>query len=89
MTRIAFALAVFRAENGSYPAKLADLGPKYLAQVPKDIFSDGEFRYEAIEGGYRLWSIGLNGRDDDGQGPDVEDYEGDGDDLLIATPKRE
>lgn len=87
MTRIAFTLAVFRAENGSYPAKLADLSPKYLAQVPKDIFSDGEFRYEAIEGGYRLWSIGLNGRDDGGQGPDVEDYEGDGDDLLIATPK--
>ena len=85
MTRVAFALAAYRAENGSYPATLADLAPKYLTEIPLDIFSDGDFQYEATDDGYRLWSVGPNGVDDGGDGPDVEDYEGDGDDLLIAT----
>ena len=79
--------AAHRAESASYPAKLADLAPKYLAKVPKDIFSATDFRYRAGKGGYRLWSVGPNGRDDSGKGPDVEDYEGEGDDLLIATPE--
>ena len=87
MTRIAFVLAAYKAENASYPAKLADLSPKYLAKVPVDIFSEGEFKYRIVKGGYRLWSVGPDGADDNGEGPDVEDYEGDGDDLLIATGK--
>ncbi|MCH8922975.1 MAG: hypothetical protein IIA67_07485 [Planctomycetes bacterium] len=85
LTRLAFALAAYKAEHDTYPAKLADLGPKYLAKVPKDVFSAAEFRYRAGKRGYRLWSIGPNGVDDGGEGPDVEDYEGDGDDLLIVT----
>jgi hypothetical protein len=85
LTRLSLALAALKAESGSYPAKLADLSPKYLAKVPKDVFSAADFHYRAGKGGYRLWSIGPNGRDDDGMGSDVEDYEGDGDDLLIAT----
>jgi hypothetical protein len=88
LTRLALALAAYRAESGSYPAKLADLSPEYLAKVPLDIFSAADFRYRTGKGGYRLWSVGRNGRDDGGMGQeDVEGYEGDGDDLLIATPK--
>ena len=87
MARLAFALAAYKAEIGSYPAKLADLGPKYLVKVPTDVFSAAGFHYRAVEGGYRLWSIGPNGRDDGGEGRDIEDYEGDGDDLLLATPE--
>ncbi|MCH8922976.1 MAG: hypothetical protein IIA67_07490 [Planctomycetes bacterium] len=85
MTRVAFVLAAYKADNGSYPATLADLSPKYLAEVPPDIFSDGDFQYETTDDGYRLWSVGPNGVDDGGMGPDVEDHEGEGDDLLIAT----
>ena len=87
MTRLAFALAAYRAENGSYPTRLADLRPKFLAKVPTDIFSAADFHYRTGKGGYRLWSIGPNGVDDGGQGQGVEDYEGDGDDLLVATPE--
>ena len=88
MTRLAFALAAYRAKNGSYPAKLADLAPKFLAKVPTDVFAAADFHYRAGKGGYRLWSVGPNGVDENGEGPNVDDYEGDGDDLLIATPKR-
>jgi hypothetical protein len=38
LDKLAFTLAAYRAENGSYPARLADLVPKYVAEVPKDIF---------------------------------------------------
>ena len=87
MTRLAFALAAYRAENGSYPVKLADLSPKYLAKVPTDLFSDGDFQYETTDDGYRLWSVGPDGVDDGGMGPNVDDYGGEEDDLLIATPE--
>ena len=39
--RLAFALAAYREDHGRYPAKLADLSPAYLAQIPKDIFDNG------------------------------------------------
>ena len=39
LTRLAFALAAYHADRGTYPAKLADLVPKYVAEVPKDIFN--------------------------------------------------
>ena len=70
LTRLAFALAAYRADRGRYPAKLADLTPKYVAKVPKDIFNDSELHYRQEEGGYLLYSVGPNGRDDGGKGVD-------------------
>lgn len=40
--RVALALELFRQENGRYPAKLAELMPKYLAQVPLNPFDGKE-----------------------------------------------
>ena len=37
VTRLAFALAAYRADRGGYPVKLADLAPQYVAKVPRDI----------------------------------------------------
>lgn len=45
LVRLAFALAAYRADHGAYPAKLANLAPKYVSEVPKDIFGKGELRY--------------------------------------------
>ena len=68
LTRLAFALAAYRADRGAYPTKLADLAPKYVAKVPKDIFNDSDLHYRQENGGYLLYSVGPNGKDDDGKG---------------------
>ena len=71
LTKLAFALAAYRADHGAYPAKLADLTPKYVAAIPKDRFTDGDLHYSLQDGGYLLYSVGQNGKDDGGKG--VED----------------
>ena len=70
LTKLAFALAAYRADRGAYPAKLADLTPKYVAEVPKDIFNAAELHYRQEGGGYLLYSVGPNGKDDGGKGLD-------------------
>ncbi len=67
VTRLAFALAEYRARQGSYPAKLADLVPKYVATVPRDIFNNEELHYQRQGGGCLLYSVGPNGKDDGGR----------------------
>src|SRR5205823_12780785 len=36
---VAFALAAYQRDEGKYPAKLAELAPKYLASVPEASFT--------------------------------------------------
>ena len=67
LDKLAFALAAYRADHGSYPAKLADLKPKYVAQIPKDIFNDAELHYRQEGNGYLLYSVGVNEKDDGGK----------------------
>jgi len=87
VTRLAFVLAAYHADRGTYPAKLADLVPKYAAEVPKDIFNASELHYRQEGGGYLLYSVGINGKDDGGKGYDdrkngAEDW----DDLVVRVP---
>ena len=85
-TRLAFALAAYRADRGGYPAKLADLAPKYIAEIPKDIFNDADLHYRQENGGYLLYSVGPNGKDDGGKGRD-ECKNGEGwDDIAVHMP---
>jgi hypothetical protein len=67
LTKLAFALAAYHADNGAFPEKLADLVPKYVADVPKDIFNDADLHYQLEGDGYLLYSVGLNGIDDGGK----------------------
>jgi acetyl esterase/lipase len=68
LTELGFALAAYHADHGGYPAQLSDLAPKYVAKVPGDIFlDDGALHYKRQGGGYLLYSVGPNGKDDDGQ----------------------
>ncbi len=60
------ALAAFHDEAGSYPAALDDLVPKYLPEVPTDLFTDQPVIYRQTDGGYLLYSAGINARDDGG-----------------------
>lgn len=51
-----------RARTGSLPATLEEAGVTSL-----DPFSDKPFRYEKIEGGFRIWSVGSDRDDDNGR----------------------
>lgn len=81
---IAFALAAYQRDNGNYPKTLDALAPKYLPNVPIDIFSGKALIYRPAQAGYQFYSVGVNGRDDKGQGYDDDPP---GDDLGVRMPR--
>jgi hypothetical protein len=86
VTRLGFALAAYRADHAACPAKLADLVPKYAAEVPKDIFNAADLHYKREGSGCLVYSVGSNGKDDGGKGhADRKDGE-DWDDLAVRVP---
>ena len=80
---VAFAMAAYKKDAGRYPAKLADLAPKYLAAVPGDLFSGKALIYKPTEKGYLFYSVGPNGKDDGGRWYDDEPR---GDDPRVKMP---
>ena len=80
---IAFALAAYQRENGRYPPTLDALTPKYLAKIPNDLFTGAPLIYRPSEKGFLLYSVGPNGKDDEGCGTDDDPK---GDDLAIRMP---
>lgn len=86
LVKLAFALAAYRADHGAYPAKLTDLVPKYVAQVPKDIFVDADLHYRRKGDGYLLYSVGANGKDDGGRGYEDQTVDEPCDDLVVRMP---
>lgn len=66
LTRLAIALAVYRAEQGEYPDTLEALVPGVLAVLPTDLFQIKPYVYRRTEDGYLLYSVGQNGADDGG-----------------------
>lgn len=80
---IAFALAAWRSEHDSYPESLDKLAPKYIAEVPQDLFNAQPLKYERTEDGYRFYSIGQNEKDDEGRSFDDNPR---GDDLVVRMP---
>ena len=64
MAQVALALAVYKAERGTFPAKLEQLIPWYLETIPKDYFTDRPLIYKIRGKGYILYSAGPNMRED-------------------------
>lgn len=62
------ALAAYRADHGALPETLAELCPKYLAELPRDIYGKGPLQYRRSGDRFLLYSVGPNGRDDGGRG---------------------
>lgn len=87
ITGLAFALAAYRVEHGSYPTMLGELVPHYMNEVPKDIFNNhANLHYTLQGGGYLLYSVGINGEDDGGKGEEeCKNREG-WDDLAVRMP---
>lgn len=68
MARIAIALERYRLANGSYPAQLVDLVPKYLPMLPVDPVNGAPFLYRVLEDKrFVLYSVGNNLKDDGGE----------------------
>jgi len=55
------AIERYRLEHGSLPDTLEVLAPDYMAEIPRDPFSDGPLRYRRHDNGFTLSSTGLNG----------------------------
>ncbi len=83
VTRVAFALAAYRADSGRYPATLGDLTPKYLATVPADLFNGKPLTYKPSGDGFLVSSVGVNGTDDGGR--NFSDTSR-GDDIRVRLP---
>jgi hypothetical protein len=86
--RLAIALEMYHRDNKAYPKALGNLAPKYLKAVPGDRFSGKGLIYQLRGLGYLLYSVGPNGKDDGGKGPDAG-----GDDIAVQmrlpAPKRQ
>lgn len=66
------ALARHHLAEGQYPETLDSLVPRFLPNLPRDPFADNApLRYEAVDGGFRLYSFGIDGEDDAGD-PDTD-----------------
>jgi hypothetical protein len=85
ITKLAFAMAAYRADHGEYPQKLDQLKPKYVSEVPKDIFNEAELHYRRKAGGFLLYSVGPNGKDDGGKGEDDRKNAEDWDDVTVRV----
>ena len=83
---VAFALAAYHRDNKRYPGKLEDLAPKYLAAIPNDIFSGKALKYRPAEKGYLLYSVGVNGKDEEGRWHD-DDPPGDDPRVIMPLPE--
>jgi hypothetical protein len=68
----AIALKRCQLEHGSYPEKLSELVPEFLASVPLDPVDGNPLRYRLnADGTFLLYSVGENGKDDGGN-PSLE-----------------
>ena len=82
LTRLALALAVYQADHHSYPAALSALAPDYLHAIPQDRFIDSPLHYNVTPGGYLLYSVGLNMKDDGGRDHSANHHS---DDLAVLV----
>ncbi len=62
------ALHVYKLNKGSYPDNLSQLSPEYCKQALKDPFTEDKLlRYKKTSKRYSLYSVGPDGKDDQGQ----------------------
>jgi hypothetical protein len=70
IARAQIALLLFRTDQGRYPDRLAELTPRYLKSVPRDPYAGGNelmYRSTPKSRGFKLYSVGIDGRNDQGQ----------------------
>lgn len=68
VVRGALALEAYRSRYGTFPASLDDVKSKLGWKLPLDPFSGRDLVYKRSAGGFVLYSLGLNMKDDGGNG---------------------
>jgi hypothetical protein len=66
LTRLAAALAVYRAKHSAYPESLDELVPGVIERMSVDVLSGKPFVYKRSADGYLLYGLGANGSDEGG-----------------------
>jgi hypothetical protein len=77
LVQLGVAATAYKAKNGKYPEKLAQMVPEFIPEVPVDPYDGRPLRLRPVEGGVVVYSVGRD-RDDDGGRPAGEGKE-DGD----------
>ncbi len=82
------ALERYRLAEGSYPEALTALVPKFVAQLPTDLLTGESYRYRRTDdGGFVLYSVGWNEKDDQGV-PGKVPFDPESGDWVWEYPKR-
>lgn len=69
LTVTAIAIKRFHLRHSRYPSELAELVPAWLSALPQDFLGSGPLTYRPQDaGGFLLYSVGMNGRDEGGNG---------------------
>ncbi|HNS21524.1 MAG TPA: hypothetical protein PKH24_13555 [Sedimentisphaerales bacterium] len=82
--KISLALERYRLACGELPETLDRLVPEFLSAVPQDPFDGQPMRYNRQDGGYVVYSVGEDGRDDAGRVPPSKDARAGGDTSDLA-----
>jgi hypothetical protein len=64
---LGIALELFHRKEGRYPETLAELSPKYMAEIPVDPMNGEPLKYRVTENGPLVYSVGTNHKDDGGK----------------------
>ena len=81
---VAIAATKFRIAHDGLPDKAASLVPDFLPFLPKDAFlKDSRLRYSNKDDGVAIYSVGPNGKDDGGPGPEMDKDQPKNDDVGI------
>ena len=81
---VAIAATEFRITHDSLPEKANSLVSDFLPFLPKDAFLDtSRIRYSSKDDGVAIYSVGPNGKDDGGPGPQMDNDQPKTDDVGI------
>jgi hypothetical protein len=66
--RIGLACKIFKQQQGRFPENIAALVPRILTEEPLDPFTGKPFIYRLQDGGFIVYGLGSNEKDDGGRG---------------------
>jgi hypothetical protein len=82
--QLGLAVTAYRADHSAYSESLNVLAPRYIAQVPRDLFNQHPLHYKRQADGVLLYSVGANGVDEGGRSFDSQPP---GDDLVLKISR--
>jgi len=86
-TQLSYAVQLFRARNGRWPASFDELPVEHRDSVRTDPFTGEDFRYRIDGGGFTIYSAAENGVDDGGiHNPDQRKIKDSSSDDFVFWP---